>query len=282
MALLDTFKLLLGNAWHVNSDVALAALLPSVDGTAEASKVLVLDANKDATGIRNLTATGAVIAPLTPAAGTAAVAPQTFTAGTNLTTPAAGAVEFDGTTFFDTAVANARQVRDDEQYCILTSNYSALDSSAAQKAFNASTNGAITLTAGVKYAFEEVIYLTNTGTTSHTWSVLFGGTASFTRIAYWAAAYTATANALTALSSIFAAVATAIGVTAASVSATENVQIILRGVMDINAGGTVIPQIKASAQPGLSGTPGVTVLAGSYFRIWPLGLAATATVGNWS
>jgi hypothetical protein len=134
----------------------------------------------------------------------------------------------------------------------------------------------------VTYQFEEMIILTNTGTTSHTWSVLFGGTATFTRINYLARAYTATANALTALSSIFASVASAVAVTAASTSATENVQIELRGVMTINAGGTVIPQIKASAQPGASGTPGVTIKAGSFFRCWPIGAAATAAVGNWS
>lgn len=46
MALLDTIKTLLGSAWHVNSDNALGTLMPAADGTVEASKVVVLDANK--------------------------------------------------------------------------------------------------------------------------------------------------------------------------------------------------------------------------------------------
>lgn len=46
MALLDTLKALLGGAWHVNSDAALANLLPAADGTVEANKVVVVDANK--------------------------------------------------------------------------------------------------------------------------------------------------------------------------------------------------------------------------------------------
>lgn len=241
-------------------------------GTVIASKAVVTDSGIKLSGLLNLTW----------GAGTALVAPQNLVAGTNLTTPAVGATEFDGTCFYDTAVALSRQVRDTEQYCVLVADYTATDTATAQKAFNASTNGALTLVSGTTYAFEEVIYLTNTGTTSHTWSILFAGTASFTRIAYEADAYTATSNALTALSSIFATVATAIAVTAASTSATENVQIRVRGIMTINAGGTVIPQIKASAQPGASGTPGVTVKAGSYFRCWPLGAAANANVGNWS
>src|SRR5436309_2706837 len=66
-------------------------------------------------------------------AGTATAAPSNFTAGTNLTTPTAGASEFDGKVFYDTAVASSRQVRDTEQFCVLTSDYSATDSAAAQK-----------------------------------------------------------------------------------------------------------------------------------------------------
>lgn len=51
MALIDTLKTLLGSAWHVNSDAALAALVPAVDGTVEAGKVITADANKTVTGL---------------------------------------------------------------------------------------------------------------------------------------------------------------------------------------------------------------------------------------
>lgn len=51
MALIDTFKSLLGSAWHVNSDAALTALLPSADGTATAGKVLVTDSNNAIDGV---------------------------------------------------------------------------------------------------------------------------------------------------------------------------------------------------------------------------------------
>lgn len=263
---------LFGSAWHVNHKAIMDGIWPTTDGTVEANKPVVVDANKAVTGI----------ASQTFPAGTATVAPENFTAGTNLTTAAVGAVEFDGKVFYDTAVASSRQVRVDEQYCVLTSDYTASDTASAQKIFNCSTNGALTLAAGTKYEFEMDVWLTNTGTTSHTWALLFGGAASFTRIFYAAEAYTAASNALTALLSIFGAAATAVVVTGASTSATENVRIKARGIMDINAAGTVIPQIQASAQPGATGTPGVTIKTGSYFRIWPVGAAATASVGNWS
>lgn len=254
------------------SPAELAVIDGVTPGTVIASKALVTDSGIKLSGLLNMTY----------GAGTATVAPENYTAGTNLTTAAVGAVEFDGKCFYDTAVASARQVRVDEQYCVLTSDYTATDSAAAQKVFNSSTNGAITLAAGTKYAFEEEIYLTNTGTTSHTWAILFAGAATLTRIFYAAEAYTAASNALTALLSIFGVAATAVVVTGAQTSATENVRIKVRGVIDVNAGGTFIPQFQASAQPGLSGTPGVTIKTGSYFRCWPLGAAATAAVGNWS
>lgn len=219
-------------------------------------------------------------------AGTATVAPVVLTAGTNLTTAAAGATEFDGVAFYDTAAASSRQVRDTEQFICLASNYTASDVATAQKVFNSPTAGALTVQAATSYFFEGQYIISNTGTTSHTWATLFalGASASVTSIGYVAQARTGVTSAvtITASSSLYIAVATQVPVTAASTSATEFVIINLRGIMRINVGGTVTPQIQASAQPGLSGTPGVTVLAGSFFRMWPVGSNTVASVGNWA
>lgn len=224
-----------------------------------------------------------------PAAGTATVAPLVFTAGTNLTTAAAGAVEFDGKVFYTTAVASSRQVSDAEQFCCLTADFPSgsntlLDTAVASPLFNATAAGALTLAAGTSYFFEQLVLLSNTGTTSHTWSALFGGTATFTSIAYEFLSYTGITSGVTATAVLGGqvAVATAVPVTAASTSATEFVSCRMTGIMRINAAGTVIPQFQASARPGASGTPGVTVKAGSFFRCWPVGNGTVATVGNWS
>lgn len=325
MGFRDTVKALFGSAWHVNHDNILNALSVETDGTVEASKPLVVDANKDFTGVRTgnfstsivvagNTLTGAELGAVdgvtagtviaskaivtdsgikisgllncTYGAGTATVAPVNYTAGTNLTTAAVGAVEFDGSCFYSTAVASARQVVATEQFICLTANYTATDTASAQKVFNSPTNGALTLAALTSYFFEAEYIISNTGTTSHTWATLFalGGGATLTSIAYTALARTGVTSAvtITALSSLQIAVATQVPVTAASTSATEFVIIRLRGIIRMNAGGTVTPQIQASAQPGASGTPGVTVLAGSFFRAWPVGSNTVASVGNWS
>src|SRR4029077_616021 len=68
----------------------------------------------------------------------------------------------------------------------LESDYTFTDSSTAQKAFNATTNGAITLPANSGYLLEAEYLITNVGTTSHTWAVLFAGTASITALDYMA------------------------------------------------------------------------------------------------
>jgi hypothetical protein len=118
MSLRTTLDRVFGSAWHTNHKNIFDAMFPATDGTVEASKPIVADANKTVSGLL-----GWLLG-----AGTATQAPTTMTAGTNLTTAAAGAVEFDGTCFYDTAAASSRQVRNDEQYCILTADYTATDS----------------------------------------------------------------------------------------------------------------------------------------------------------
>jgi hypothetical protein len=163
---------------------------------------------------------------------------------------------------------------------MLSADYTLINSNAAQAAFNATTNGAYTVLGNTTYEFEAIYLVTNTGTTSHTWSVLFGGTATFTSIAYSIQARTDTASAPSGNNHYFgyANVATAVAATAASTSATENVVIKLRGLMRVNAGGTVIPQVQLSAAPG--GTQ--TMKANSFFRPWQIGSGSIATVGSWS
>ncbi len=80
------------------------------------------------------------------------------------------------------------------------------------------------------------------------------------------------------MSGVIISVATVVAVTAASTSATEFVQIQLRGTVRINGTGTFIPQIKFSADP--VGTQ--KMLAGSYFKLTPIGTDTAVTLGNWS
>ena len=67
-------------------------------------------------------------------------------------------------------------------------------------------------------------------------------------------------------------------ITAASTSATENTTIKLRGIMRINSGGTVIPQVKLSAAPGAA----PVMKANSFCAFNAVGSSTFVSIGNWN
>lgn len=168
----------------------------------------------------------------------------------------------------------------------LAADYTLGSLSTAQKAFNASTNGAITLPASSGYLFEAEYIITNTGTVSHTWGVLFAGTATLTAFDFAARGRSGITSQLTLTADSSASQSTGAGalpttglvMTAASTSATENVLISLRGTLRINGTGTFIPQVIASAAPG-----GTSLMKrGSFIRLTPIGSDTATNLGNWS
>jgi hypothetical protein len=214
-----------------------------------------------------------------PTAGSASQSPILFASGTNLSVPAAGAVEYDGKVFYGTPTASSRGVINSEYFIALSGNYTGADVDTAQKVFNGTSNGTITLAANTAYFMEGTYYITRgAGTTSHTLSTLFALGGSLTSIAYTADTTSTTGNTLGAVSRIYGTGATATIVTAASTSASENITVHIRGMLRTNAAGTFTPQIQYSAAPG--GAP--TILANSFFRLVPVGTGSVTTVGNWS
>ena len=141
------------------------------------------------------------------------------------------------------------------------------------------TAGGVTVAASKTYFFEGLLYLTRAaGTTSHTTSLLFGGTATLTGIQYLAKCITGDTGANSALNATIASVATATVVKAASTSATEVIAVYVSGTVRVNGAGTLIPQFQYSAAPG--GAP--TVKANSFFRLYPIGDNTVGTRGAWS
>ena len=224
--------------------------------------------------------TGANVAGfIRPTTGTASQAPVRFASGTNTSTPTAGSMEYDGVVFYGTATASNRGVLPAEQFIALANDYTANDSASAQKVFNSPTNGAITLDAATTYMFEGVYYITRAlGSTSHTLSTLFALGGTLTSITYTADATSTTGNVLSAVSRIYGTSPTALVVTGASTSTTENITVVLKGMVRTNTAGTFTPQIQYSAAPG--GSP--TILKNSYFKLVPLGTSSVASVGNWT
>jgi hypothetical protein len=207
------------------------------------------------------------------AAGTATVAPLDFTAGTNLTTPIAGGVEYDGRVFYATPQGTQRGVVPGAQFFRLNSGVAGANVNTAQSVFGVG----VTLSASTVYAFEGMYYFAKTaGATSHTLSIMFGGTATTNNYFHQSITYPNTTAAFTNGSDVSTAVTAATGAIA---TATSSVLVIVKGTVSINAGGTFIPQYQLSAAPGGA----YTANAGSHFLIYPIGASgANTSVGTWA
>lgn len=217
-------------------------------------------------------------------AGTTAIAPLDFTAGTNLTTPTAGAMEYDGKVIYATPQGTQRGVVPGAQFFRLDSSLAGANVSTAQNLFGVG----VTLSAGTVYAFEAFYGLSKSaGATSHNLGYGFAGTATVNNILYEAVGgYILSA---TLSGPIRTDVTYQVGSVANSTSNT-NVYVnagaaaiswshIVRGTVSVNTGGTLIPQYTLSVAPGGA----YSTVAGSYFMIYPIGASgANTSVGTWA
>ena len=165
------------------------------------------------------------------------------------------------------------------QYYRLNSNSVGANATGAQNVFGVG----VTLVGSTVYEIEIVFAISKTaGTTSHTISFGFGGTATLNNIAYMGpfnintvsslgvagGAYTFTAN-----------VASIVALTGAITSANYYLMATFKGTVSVNAGGTFIPQYSLSAAPGGA----YTTLLGSYVKIAAIGASgANTSIGTWA
>jgi hypothetical protein len=196
-----------------------------------------------------------------------------FTSGTNLTTAAAGAVEYDGSVQYFSPAASTRSTVAAEQVVVLNTAYTLTSATGVQKLFNNTTNGAVTLPVGT-YQFECYATLSTLAATG-TFGFALAGAATYTQ--YWQAvgARVAAGTAATASSSFNTTANAAITPT----SATTTAYMWIRGILNVTVAGTVIPQFSQTVASA------AVVGVGSFFKVSPFsGSNSTTniTVGNWS
>jgi hypothetical protein len=168
-----------------------------------------------------------------------------------------------------------------EYFFRLANTVAGANATGAQSVFGVS----ITLASATLYQFEGLYVLSKTaGTTSHTVSTLFGGTAVLNAIGY-RTLVKQNATSLTTVGSptnmAFPAVATAIVQTAALTTAVQTLIISVQGTVAVTTGGTFIPQYSLSAAPGGA----YTAQIGSRFKISPVAAFTAATntnIGGWA
>jgi hypothetical protein len=215
--------------------------------------------------------------PLTLVAGTTTVPPLKFTSGTNLTSATAGAVEYDGSVFYADVAASTRGTLPAEQITELNTAYTLTSQTAAQKLFNATTNGAVTLPVGT-YQFECFYYLSSMSSTSGTYGFALGGAATFTQ-QWWSLASKASGTLTTATAAQSTYNITSANTALTSIGGSTVGFTWIRGIINVTVAGTVIPQV--SLNPAAAAVVGV----GSYFKISPFSGTNSTTniaIGNWS
>jgi len=212
-------------------------------------------------------------------AGTASVAPFNLTSGTNLTTATAGAIEYDGKVFYGTPQGTQRGVIPGMQFFRLQANLAGSNVATVQSVFGVS----VTLSASTIYAFEALYYLNKTaGTTSHTVGIGFGGSATLNSILWSAIQFDGSATLPASTNNLrYSASASAanLQLSGVSSSAASTVVANIKGMVSINAAGTLTPQYTLSAAPGGA----YSTMANSYFLIYPIGASGSnVNVGTWA
>jgi len=212
-------------------------------------------------------------------AGTTALAPILLTSGTNLTSATAGAIEYDGKVVYGTPIGTQRGVIPTAQFFRLNSDLAGANGTSAQSTFGVG----VTLSASTVYEFEIMWNMSRpSGTTSHTISLSFGGTATVNNILYQAYYNLLLSSTPSGLSnSAGSIIGNSTAATAATNAVTTNLTAYytIKGTVSINAGGTFIPQYTLSAAPGAA----YSTTAGSYIRIAPIGASgANTSVGTWA
>lgn len=268
-----------GNAATVTTNANLTGAITSIGNATSLgsfSSASLSGALTDETGTGvNVFSTSATMTGLTLAAGSTTIPPLKFTSGTSTTTATAGEMEYDGIAHYSTHAANERGVISSEQFMALTSAYTLTSTTGAQKLFNSTTNGAITLASGTSYFFECMFSITGLSGTSGALGFGFGGTAVIASQAWDTSGYksTSTLATSTALMGTFNTAANN-AVIAANTGTVATIR--ARGIVRITTSGTLIPQVV------LGVAIAAVVGTNSYFRIMPIGSSTVADVGNWS
>ena len=223
---------------------------------------------------------GNIVGFIRPTAGSASLPSIDLVSGTLTSTPEAGAIEYDGVVLYTTPQASQRGVSASEHFIVLTADYTATDTSAAQKVFNSPANGTITLPASTSYFFEALYIIAPAiNMNAVTCSTLFALGGTLTSINYVAESTTGLSSAVLAVSRAQGTgVGSTVVTTAAPGGAATNFTIRLTGTFRTNAAGTFIPQIAFSGTPGSS----PVIKQNSFFRCVPIGTNTVASVGNWS
>lgn len=165
-----------------------------------------------------------------------------------------------------------------EQYMILSANYTMVSQTAAQKAFNVGTssNGAFNAKGSTTYEFEGFINIDTMNAASGAFGFALAGTAVTSQVEYDTVANKAAlATAAAPQNTVNVGTTLPVANTAVVTATTNTVGWMrIKGTVRVTTAGTLIPQVS------LGVANAARILAGSYFKFWPLGDNNVTTQGD--
>lgn len=218
------------------------------------------------------------------AAGTATIPALRLTSGTILTTPAAGAVEYDGTVAYLTTntAASSRGIIPNLIFVTTASNRSLSAASTAQTIFD-SANDIVSLAANTTYAVEMFFTMYNTATSSvaYTENLIFSTTGTPTYsfyVNYTGARAAPSNNGQTTYTAWTTASNTTLGPPGGSSSGVHSAAVFVKGLIRTTTSATFSPLIAFSAVPNPSSG---SILANAYMHLNPIGSSAVVGLPAW-
>jgi len=201
-----------------------------------------------------------------------------LTSDTLASPAAAGSIEYASPIFAATPIGTQRGIIPTQQYYRLDSSLAGANATGAQNLLGVGC----TLSSSTVYEFEILAVVVKTaGTTSHSFQLSFGGTATINNILYAEYSIYGTGGLPGALNQAQGIVTNSTTAQTQVTTATAAIfmSFLFKGTVSINAGGTFIPQYTLSSAPGGA----YTTQAGSFIRIAPIGASGAATnVGTWA
>lgn len=208
--------------------------------------------------------------------GTTTVPPLTFQTGATLvTTPIDGTMEMDDDCFYGTVDAGNRGIMPVYHLIRQDSTYTLTSSTSAQKLFNASTNGRITLEAGT-YRFRAQVFLTSMSGTSGNATFDWTGTASTGGWLWHGIGRDIASDGATGTwSGSWSSDATLVAAPLFTAAANTAMECVLEGTFEVTSGGTM--QLRITLQTAAAAVVGI----GSLLEVWRIGSTSLASVGQW-
>lgn len=169
------------------------------------------------------------------------------------------------------------QFADANYFCILDADYTLTSTTSAQKLFNKSTNGALTIPTGL-FWFECMFQITGMSSTSGNGVFQFGGTATLAnpRLLNSSGLDNTTQPTGAALGGAFVQGGTTFTTNTVTAATGTAVGILVTGIFACSSGGTLIPEF------ALTTAAAAVVKSGSFFILNKIGASTDTTRGSWS